>query len=129
MSQAGDSPALKPLRLRDLWRDPPVTTIPGADDDEMVPESRWWRPKTDVPVDVDVPEVLGLFVEDALPGIVSAAVMARMPTAATAATAIHVVSSLSRPMPTSRAVIRASVESTSLIKTISRKTQSSLRHS
>lgn len=84
----------------------------------MEPESRWWRPKNDVPVEVDVPvdEVDEFGLEEALPGIVSAAVMAKMPSAATAPTATQLVNSLSRPIPASRALIRVSVESMILIK-------------
>ena len=85
----------------------------------MVLESRWW-PKNDVPVEldepVDEPGVLGPWFADACPGIVSAAVTAKTPTAAIAPTAIHVVISFSRPKATSRAVIRASGESTIALK-------------
>ena len=56
-------------------------------------------------------DVFALELEDALPGIVSAATMANTPTAAIEPAAIQVVSSLSRSKATSRALIRASVGS------------------
>jgi hypothetical protein len=69
-------------------------------------------------VDVDEPVdpvvVLGLWLEDALPGIVSAAMKAKTPSAASAPTTTQVVSLLSRTMAKSRALIAASVESTVL---------------
>ena len=65
-------------------------------------------------VDVDEPvdAVVVLWLEDALPGIVSAAMTAKAPSAASAPTAIQVVSSLSRSMAKSRALTGASAEST-----------------
>jgi hypothetical protein len=66
-------------------------------------------------VDVDEPVdelvVLGL---EALPGIVSAAMTAKTPSAATAPKAIQIVSSLSQSKASLRALIDASVGSTVL---------------
>lgn len=71
-----------------------------------------------MPVDVDEPflalDVLELWIEVALPWIVSAAMTAKTPSAASAPTATQIVSSLSRSMANSRALTRASVESTVL---------------
>jgi hypothetical protein len=66
----------------------------------------------DVDEPVDPPVVLWLWLEDALPGIASAAMKAKTPSAASAPAATQVVSLLSRTMAKSRALIAASVEST-----------------
>ena len=63
---------------------------------------------------------------EALPGIVAAAMKLKTPTATTEPAAIQVVRSLSRPIATSRALIRASREFTSPT-TFSRQPQRMLR--
>jgi len=89
-----------------------VATIGGPDDAETLLESRWWWKKDEllgVGDGVDEVDVLAPVLEDALPGMVSAATTANTPTAAIEPAAIQVVSSLSRSKATSRALIRASV--------------------
>ena len=89
-----------------------MATIGGPADAETLLESRWWWKKDELlGVGVGADEVDGLVpvLDDALPGIVSAATMANTPTAAIEPAAIQVVSSLSRSKATSRALIRSSV--------------------